>query len=78
VNGLVADHNHVVRSDYYRKCLSILDDDDYDFRVFEDLHVHSDDCDGHGYLYGNIEDYSPMTFDKAYILHRDGRNAILG
>jgi len=74
-HGYVADHNHVVRADYYRECLSILNDKDYDFGVFEDLRKYSKDCDDYGYLYGSIEDYSPMTFEKAYIKHFDGRNA---
>jgi len=52
-----------------------LNDKDYDFGVFEDLRKYSKDCDDYGYLYGSIEDYSPMTFEKAYIKHFDGRNA---
>jgi len=73
VNGWIADHNHVVRADYYRKCLSVLGDEYYDFDGFENLPPVSKDCDDRGYLYGNIKDYSPMTFGNAYISHLDGR-----
>lgn len=73
VNGWVADHNHVVRADYYRKCLSNIDDHDYDFEVFEMLPVSYKECDRRGYLYGSIGEYSPMVYDNAYIKHTDGR-----
>jgi len=72
-NGFVADHNHVVRANYYRKCLSGLGDEYYDFDGFENHPTVSKDCDARGYLYGNITDYSPMTFAKAFISHLDGR-----
>jgi len=67
------DHNYVVRSDYYRECLGVLNDTGYDFRVPEALFYSEPKCSPWGYLYGNIEEYSPMTEEKKYIGHLDGR-----
>jgi len=73
-NGSAVDHNHVVRSDYYRECLGSLNESDYDFRVPESIFGSEPECLRWGHLYGNIiKDYTPMTEERAYIGHLDGR-----
>jgi len=72
-NGSACDHNYVVRSDYYRKCLGVLNEYDYDFRAPETIFYSEPECSPYGYLYGNIKEYSPMTEEYSYIGHLDGR-----
>jgi len=74
-NGNAVDHNQVVRSDWYRKCLSSLKTGEYDFRPPESIFYTEPECSPWGYLYGNIKEYSPMTMENAYIGHLDGRQS---
>lgn len=76
--GNALDHNHVVRADYYRECLGSLNDNDYDFRTPEVLFFTEPECSLYGYLYGNINEYSPMTIKNRYIGHLDGPETKLG
>jgi len=75
-NGNAVDHNQVVRADYYKNCLKSLSYDDYDFRTPESIFYTEPECSPYGHLYGNIKDYSPMTWENRYIEHLDGRKAV--